>query len=90
VLPPAILACSSAGTPARISARIFRYWGTGTSAFRRSEQSSRPGAIDRSGGDGAAVTAVRSPVRTSAPSSGRFHRRCPAHARQEDPRRLGS
>src|SRR3954463_3031899 len=27
VLPPAILACSSSGTPARISARIFRDWG---------------------------------------------------------------
>lgn len=27
VLPPAILACSSAGTPARISARIFCDWG---------------------------------------------------------------
>jgi hypothetical protein len=26
VLPPAILACSSSGTPARISARIFRDW----------------------------------------------------------------
>jgi len=32
----------------------------------------RPDAIDRSGGDGAAVTAARSPVRTSAPNSGRF------------------
>ena len=27
VLPPAILACSSSGTPSRISARIFRDWG---------------------------------------------------------------
>jgi len=27
VLPPAILACSSSGTPARMSARIFRDWG---------------------------------------------------------------
>src|SRR6516165_4425696 len=27
VLPPAILACSSLGTPSRISARIFRDWG---------------------------------------------------------------
>ena len=27
VLPPAILACSSSGTPSRISARILRDWG---------------------------------------------------------------
>jgi hypothetical protein len=27
VLPPAILACSSSGTPAKISERIFRDWG---------------------------------------------------------------
>jgi hypothetical protein len=27
VLPPAILACSSSGTPPRISARILRDWG---------------------------------------------------------------
>src|SRR5882724_2970881 len=28
VLPAAFLACSSAGTPARMSARLFRDWGT--------------------------------------------------------------
>src|ERR1700730_18273367 len=34
VLPPAILACSSSGTPARISARILRDWGNVDSLVR--------------------------------------------------------
>jgi hypothetical protein len=64
---------------------------TATSACRRSERPSRPGASDRSGGDGAPVAAVRSSqVQTSIPSSGRSRRRCRAHARRGDPRRHGS
>jgi hypothetical protein len=64
--------------------------GRGTSACRRSGQPARPDAIDRSAGDGAAVTAARSAVRTSAPSSERFRRKCRARAPRGDPRRLGS
>ena len=45
---------------------------------RRSEPPSHQGAIGYSGEDGASVAAARSPVRTSAPSSGRFRRRRPA------------
>ena len=56
------------------------------SACRRSEQPSRPGAINRSGGDGAAVIAARS----AAPNFTTQLRRCRARARRGDPRRLSS
>ena len=59
-------------------------------ACRRSEQPSRPGAIDRSGGDGAAAAARDQGGQISAPSAAPFHRRGQAHARPAVPRRLGS